>query len=224
MSVPMSPVTGEAPTSLYRYFDRVGLLIYVGITKRGHQRNTEHNMRAEWWPYAARQEVEHLPTRTAALRREAELIRQFRPPFNKQHNDRSDTARSDYLALSQFYDSSPRQVLEQFGRAIPLLPMKPGTPVYYTPPEFGSVVSLLDIPVGLQVRTPAKWTVVLSVEDHGPVKVLRLGRPLPNGMMAFARVQFVSQKPEAFGVKQIQAGPAAAMPGLVRLLVDAVTP
>ena len=32
-------------TSLYRYFDREGALIYVGVTSRGATRNVEHNTR-----------------------------------------------------------------------------------------------------------------------------------------------------------------------------------
>ncbi|MBF6410989.1 GIY-YIG nuclease family protein [Nocardia farcinica] len=76
----------DVPTSLYLYYDKFDVLLYVGITSRGIERNREHNSEKEWWQYVARQEVRHLPTRTAALRAERDLIIQLNPPFNKQHN------------------------------------------------------------------------------------------------------------------------------------------
>src|SRR5690349_21062741 len=88
---------GPVPTSVYRYYDEHGVLIYVGITKQGMGRNLQHNGRAEWWPYVVRQEVEHFDTRPLAAAREKELIRQFRPPFNKQHNPWHAEVREAYL-------------------------------------------------------------------------------------------------------------------------------
>lgn len=79
-------VRDNAPTSLYLYYDRFDVLLYVGITSRGMKRNFEHNADKEWWQYVARQEVKHLPSRAEAQRIERELIIGLRPPFNKQHN------------------------------------------------------------------------------------------------------------------------------------------
>lgn len=90
--------TEPTPTSLYRYYDGDGELLYVGITTRGPQRQTEHNVSSEWWPYVRRQEVEHLPTRETALDRERDLIQRHRPPFNRQHNDDHQTLKAAYLA------------------------------------------------------------------------------------------------------------------------------
>lgn len=105
---PHTPLKGRAmaqshstdltPTSVYRYFDRDGILLYVGITGRGMSRNSEHNKSKDWWPYVTRQEVDHCKTRRAALNLERETIRQFRPPFNTQHNPGSDETRAIYLA------------------------------------------------------------------------------------------------------------------------------
>jgi hypothetical protein len=89
--------THEAPTPVYRYYDRVGRLIYVGITARGMTRQREHDKSAEWWPYVARQEVDHHPTRADALRAERELIGAHHPPFNKQHNPDHPRLRTEYL-------------------------------------------------------------------------------------------------------------------------------
>lgn len=85
------------PTSVYRYYDRHGLLLYVGITRQGIGRNRQHNDKAEWWPFVVRQEVEHLPSRPAALAREKRLIQQHRPPFNRQHNLDHESLRLTYL-------------------------------------------------------------------------------------------------------------------------------
>lgn len=92
-------VTAPDPTSVYRYYDAADMLIYVGITRQGMGRNVQHNGKAEWWPYVTRQEVEHCATRGEAMAREKELIRCFRPPFNKQHNSDHAATRAAYLAF-----------------------------------------------------------------------------------------------------------------------------
>lgn len=92
-----APQVSHVGTSVYLYYDASDNLIYVGITDRGITRNREHNGRAEWWQYVARQEVEHLPARREAEDRERELIRAWRPPFNKQHNPEYAERRAEYL-------------------------------------------------------------------------------------------------------------------------------
>lgn len=74
------------PTSVYKYYDKRDMLIYVGITSRAMKRNTEHNLTKQWWPHVVRQDVEHYPTRARALAQEKRLIQKHLPPFNKQHN------------------------------------------------------------------------------------------------------------------------------------------
>ena len=61
------------PTSVYKYFDRSNLLLYVGITSRGVQRQSEHNSDKPWWNYVASQQIEHFSTREEALQREKDL-------------------------------------------------------------------------------------------------------------------------------------------------------
>lgn len=85
-------------TSVYLYYDKLGVLLYVGITKRGPVRNDEHTAK-EWWPFVARQEIEHHDSRDVALARETMLIRQNRPPFNKQQNPEHPRLRAAYLTL-----------------------------------------------------------------------------------------------------------------------------
>lgn len=93
----MQPIL-DVPTSVYRYYDKTGVLLYVGITSRATARQREHNADKEWWAFVARQEVEHFPSRGAASDREKGLIRQFRPPFNTHHNPDHEVIRAVYLA------------------------------------------------------------------------------------------------------------------------------
>lgn len=94
-----TPKPPAVPTSVYLFYDKHGLLLYVGITSRGVARQSEHNSTKEWWPYVARQEVEHYPNRRHAAERERGLIRRFRPPFNKQHNPDHEATRAAYLDM-----------------------------------------------------------------------------------------------------------------------------
>lgn len=93
--------TAGRATSVYRYYDANGILIYVGITKRGTSRNFEHSSHAAWWQYVASQEVEHYETRAEAHSREVALIQRHRPPFNVQHNVDSKSLRAAYFSLAQ---------------------------------------------------------------------------------------------------------------------------
>lgn len=92
--------TAGRPASVYKYFDANSLLLYVGMTGRGQQRQAEHNATKEWWKFVSHQEVEHFTRRADAETRERALIRLHRPPFNVAHNpDHADT-RAAYLSLA----------------------------------------------------------------------------------------------------------------------------
>lgn len=110
----------EGKTSLYLYYDRNDLLLYVGITARGVSRNREHNATKEWWPFVARQEVEHYPSRSAALAAERSAIRAFHPPFNIQHNPGHELARDAYLSLRSEGRLPTRSQAHQELRWLPL--------------------------------------------------------------------------------------------------------
>lgn len=88
----------DVPTSVYLYYDKNDVLLYVGITSRATKRQQEHNTDKEWWQYVAKQAIEHFASRPEALARESELIRQFRPPFNKQQNPDHEAMREMYMA------------------------------------------------------------------------------------------------------------------------------
>ena len=59
-------------TSLYRFYDAAGVLLYVGITRRGWHRFDEHSASKDWWSQVVTTRVEHFPTRDQA--RKAELV------------------------------------------------------------------------------------------------------------------------------------------------------
>lgn len=112
--------TGQ--TSVYRYYDRNNLLLYVGITSRGIARNFEHNATKAWWQFVDQQRVDHYSTRDAARAAERQLIRQYRPPFNVQHNP---THMQDSEAYLEFRATGEKRLLDinQFkalGKTIPL--------------------------------------------------------------------------------------------------------
>lgn len=89
------------PNSVYRYYDRVGRLIYIGVTRRpGSHRQHEHATRSDWFKtHVATQDVEQCDSPEEMLRVERELIQVYRPPFNKQHNENWEVIRAAYLAV-----------------------------------------------------------------------------------------------------------------------------
>lgn len=91
----------ESAASVYRYYDENNVLLYVGYTTQGPRRNHQHAADKAWWPYVARQEVDHFDTVDDAKRREVELIRHYRPPFNKQHNPDSASLADAYLKMAE---------------------------------------------------------------------------------------------------------------------------
>lgn len=75
---------------LYRFFDKGGDLLYVGISLSAAHRASQHRSTQSWWPEVASMDVRHLDT---DVRREAEAIeRQViideHPKYNVAHNAR----------------------------------------------------------------------------------------------------------------------------------------
>jgi hypothetical protein len=81
-----SPDLAHRQTSLYRFYDGAGTLLYVGITAKGRGRWHQHKGDKEWWALVADAKVEHFPDRETALDAEAQAIRSERPVYNVAHN------------------------------------------------------------------------------------------------------------------------------------------
>lgn len=74
----------SSPTIVYLLYDVNNKLLYVGITKRGFGRLSEHLHHQSWWDQVASTQFEHYATRAEALAREARLIESEEPLYNIQ--------------------------------------------------------------------------------------------------------------------------------------------
>lgn len=75
-------------TTLYRFFDAEGRLLYVGITTLGPNRWAEHERHREWWDQVASSTVEQFGSREEAHAAEIAAILQEEPPYNLRHQPR----------------------------------------------------------------------------------------------------------------------------------------
>lgn len=76
--------------TVYVYRDSRDVVLYVGITGRGHRRAEEHASSKEWWPEVFSASFIHVATRQAALDLERALIQAFSPVGNTQHYEEPD--------------------------------------------------------------------------------------------------------------------------------------
>jgi predicted GIY-YIG superfamily endonuclease len=70
-------------TVVYRFFDRTGRLLYVGITYDPAERWKHHAAKTRWWRDAADNTLEWYGTRAEAERAEQVAIRYEKPLYNK---------------------------------------------------------------------------------------------------------------------------------------------
>ncbi|MGH3489475.1 MAG: GIY-YIG nuclease family protein [Actinopolymorphaceae bacterium] len=68
--------------SLYRFYDREGDLLYVGITKKLPRRLREHEIDKAWWTEVQQVTINHFETRDRALEAEAGAIYHEQPRWN----------------------------------------------------------------------------------------------------------------------------------------------
>lgn len=71
-------------TTLYRYFDSEGQLLYVGITKNPLDRQSHHAANQLWWQEVNSATFEHFQQRSFALIQEQFVIGTELPKYNKQ--------------------------------------------------------------------------------------------------------------------------------------------
>jgi hypothetical protein len=205
-------------TSLYRYFDSLGVLLYVGITDRGNQRNSEHDKSKNWWTFVARQEVSHFETREDALAAERACIAMHRPPFNKQHNPDHDKTKAAYLSyVGGLNTADPRDVLERVGRKIHLrrateTPLREGWEyTFITDPLAATVAERMVLPEPLRTQIAHKeWAVLQYIAAHPLQATLTVTtkhtRLASDGH--FGHIKFHCQKPLEFKFKSLTLRPA----------------
>lgn len=79
------------PTSLYRFFDDQGRLLYIGVTSVPRW-DGGHRLDKPWWGQVAEAKVEHFDDRATALTAERYAIKHESPEHNVAHNNgHSDT-------------------------------------------------------------------------------------------------------------------------------------
>jgi predicted GIY-YIG superfamily endonuclease len=203
-------------TSVYRYYDAIDTLIYVGITNAGTARNQQHNKDKEWWPFVARQDVEHYENRDTAHQREVALIQAARPPFNVQHNPQHEEIRGAYFRLLELIRLGGESTKTVKGMALdseksmPLRAVVAGNETWFlTIPEYGGIIHALSIAKGAKAISSA-GNVIGTIVSLGKIKnVARIvvkssvcrGRGASGAM---AGLTFVSlKKPENLGIKNI---------------------
>jgi predicted GIY-YIG superfamily endonuclease len=81
-----SPSLVPQPHALYRFFDKYGDLLYIGITMDLPARMGNHRREKPWWTDAAVIEIEHYDNRAAALEAERIAIKVETPRYNVVHN------------------------------------------------------------------------------------------------------------------------------------------
>lgn len=93
-------------TSLYRAFDADGRLLYIGISMDWAKRWVGHGLTSPaLFQLTARLDVAWYETRADAASAEADLIREFKPPYNVA-GTREPTERPKY-GYARFFDPEP---------------------------------------------------------------------------------------------------------------------
>jgi predicted GIY-YIG superfamily endonuclease len=194
--VPQLPAAdADTPTSVYTYYDRHNILLYVGVTSRGMQRNREHNQTKSWWTFVARQEVEHFPTRGKALVQESRLIQQFRPPFNTQGNPGYLGTRAAYLAFHEAASRYPAGVneMQALGKILPMRQLSQSADGCETILLSTVAVNMQSVgvkPGSRAVSKHKKYGVVEAAWMHGPFVAVRLTGRMPAVETAEARLKW----------------------------------
>ena len=81
------PLALDKPTHLYRAYDHVGTLLYVGISLNTLNRVSQHRTDASpWFPNMARLEMQAFASREEAEAAERAAIRSEKPRHNICHN------------------------------------------------------------------------------------------------------------------------------------------
>jgi hypothetical protein len=195
----------DDPTSVYLYYDKYDVLIYVGITRRGIRRQGEHNATKEWWPLVARQGVEHFATREDALVRERSLIEAHTPPFNKQHNPVHSQVRQAYLlfAAAQAQPVKWQTAAREMQMQLRLEPHRFGRQDHHVLRTFiddadvAAVMRVAKLPNGESARVfglGKKAGHVVKIEHHGPIALIHLSTKAHPILDGYASIKFAADQ------------------------------
>lgn len=77
------PLDPNRATAVYRFFDRGGRLLYVGIAYDPGERWKHHAAKTKWWKDAVDNTIEWYDTRAEAERAEVVALRYEKPVYNK---------------------------------------------------------------------------------------------------------------------------------------------
>ena len=81
-SLSLNPPEKTTQTALYRHFNSVGRLLYVGISLDAVRRLMQHRQMKAWYTQIAKIELQWFDTRPEALRAERDAIKREHPLFN----------------------------------------------------------------------------------------------------------------------------------------------
>lgn len=107
-------------TTLYRYFDTDGRLLYVGISGNNLKRQSQHKKNSEWFSQAATAKFEHFSNRQAALAAEKQAIQTEKPIYNLQYAKTHYQKINISEALSKLHLLSVFHSTDVYGKAIVL--------------------------------------------------------------------------------------------------------
>lgn len=78
----LPPAESDRYTSLYRLYDKSGVLLYVGVAQSLLTRMNQHRLNARWFRDVVRVDVQHFDHRGDALAAETEAIETEKPKYN----------------------------------------------------------------------------------------------------------------------------------------------
>lgn len=84
----MTLALATLPHALYRFYDRTGALLYVGLTADPGSRWKAHARDKPWWLDVTDVRIEHFPDRKTVTEAERVAIQREKPRYNVVHNAR----------------------------------------------------------------------------------------------------------------------------------------
>jgi hypothetical protein len=155
-----------------------------------------------WWAFVARQDVDHLPDRKAALALETRLITKYRPPFNTQQNPGCGALKAEYLRWrsTPTWNASFRDLCDAVDRRLPLYRLSTtnadGNAVFASHPVHFPIAQRLSLGDGeVRLHGKRKYGRAISLDLIGPTAhVTFTGRPLIEKFeiaTAFAKIRFL---------------------------------